>query len=217
MAIIKIASEAERVILMIVTGLSNLPIIFTLTVPVRRQSYFHTFVGWFTLFISIFYHCTEALPSQEFILHEGNWHRLDNIGSITSFTLLMIYLMDISNYANIRAFFELFQFGITLLIQERAPWDLINTLAPILFWFSICLIKHILCYIVYNQKPNFHWTNFKIGWSIMLLAALFFAKGLDDRNDYLRLYHSTWHLLITVASYWLWQIVETENTKNKLK
>jgi len=168
------------------------------------------------MFISIFYHCTEALPKQRWILHEGNWHRLDNVGSITSFTLLMIYLMDISHYPKLRAFFELTQFGITLLIQERDPWNLNNTLVPILFWTVVCFLKHITTYFIYGDSPNYNWRNFKIGLGIMLIAVVFFAKGLDDRNDYLRLYHSLWHFFVTISSYWLWQIVETEN-KHKLK
>ena len=198
-----------------ITAVSNLPIIATLLANMTIQSPFHTFIGWFTMIISICYHCCEALPSQEFILHEGNWHRLDNVGAITSFTLLMIYLMDISHYPRLRAFFELFQFGITLLIQERAPWNLENTLIPILFWLIACVLKHIGCYLIYGMTPNYQWRTFKIGWTIMLFASIFFALGLDDENDYLRIYHSAWHLCVTISSYWLWQIVQTENTKSE--
>lgn len=213
MAILKIESEAERIILMLVTGLSNLPAMIPLMTVMRKQSYFHLFAGYFAMCISIAYHCCEALPSQRFILHEGNWHRLDNVGAITGFTLLMIYLMDISHYPNLRAFFELSQFGITLIIQERAPWNLENTLVPILFWAFACLIKHTFCYFMYGTKPNYHWGNLRIGISTLLFASIFFALGLDDENDYLRLYHSAWHLFVTIGSYWLWQIVETENDK----
>ena len=94
MAIVKLNNNTERVILFLVTGLSNLPAIPSVYLNLSKQSHFHLFVGWFTMFISIAYHCTEALPSQRWILHEGNWHRLDNVGAITSFTLLMIYLGD---------------------------------------------------------------------------------------------------------------------------
>merc|ERR1719242_2199286 len=131
--------------MMFITGASNLPAIIPLLTVMEAQSAFHNFIGWFTMIISFCYHCCEALPSQVFYLHEGNWHRLDNIGAITSMTLLMIYLMDISHYPRLRAFFELFQFGVTLLLQERAPWNLENTLVPILFWLIVCLIKHIGC------------------------------------------------------------------------
>ena len=215
MAGIFVQTELERAIMMFVTGVSNLPAILTLVRNVRVQSAFHTFIGWFTMLISICYHCCEALPSQELILHEGNWHRLDNVGAITSFTLLMIYLMDISHYPNLRACLELSQFGLTLLVQERAPWDLINTLAPIVLWSVACLLKHVAAYFIYGDVPNFDWRSFKIGWSIMLLASVFFALGLDDANDYLRLYHSAWHLCVTVASYWLWTIVRTAHPNNK--
>eukprot|EP01084_Bolivina_argentea_P018752 34891_1 len=217
MGIIKVQNERERMILMIATAVSNLPIIYSLAKIAGRQSNFHAFIGWFTMFISICYHCCEALPSQEFILHEGSWHRLDNVGAITSYSLLMIYLIDMSHYPNLRACFELVTFGIVLITQEKAPWKLINTLMPIGFWSSIALIRHTGCFLMYGMKPNYHLTNFKIGWSVMLVAIYFFVKGLDEKNDYLRLHHSAWHLCVTIASYWLWQIVETENPKNKIK
>lgn len=210
MAILKLETNVEHVILFLATGLSNFPIIPTLVYNMSMQSYFHSFTGWFTMFISFFYHCTEALPSQRWILNEGNWHRLDNVGSITSFTLLMIYLMDISHYPNLRAFFELSQFGITLIIQERGPWNLENTVVPIAFWFAVCVIKHVGNYFIYGKPPNFNWRPFKIGWSIMLIAFVFFYKGLDDANDYLRLYHSGWHLCVTISQWWIWQIVKAE-------
>ena len=214
MAVIFVETETERVLMMFITGMSNLPGIYPLLTVYRVQSSFHQFIGWFTMTISFCYHCTEALPSQEFILHEGNWHRLDNVGAVTSFTLLMIYLMDISRYPRLRAFFELFQFGITLLIQERAPWNLENTLVPILFWTVICVLKHIGCYLIYGSTPNYQWRNFKIGGTILLFGSIFFGLGLDDDNDYLRIYHAAWHLCATVSSYWMWKIVKTENVQS---
>ena len=33
-----------------------------------------------------------------------------------------------------------------------------------------------------------------------------FVRGLDDLNDYIRIYHTLWHLFIGIAFYYLWQI-----------
>ena len=33
-----------------------------------------------------------------------------------------------------------------------------------------------------------------------------FIRGLDDLNDYIRIYHTLWHIFIGIAFYYLWQI-----------
>ena len=32
-----------------------------------------------------------------------------------------------------------------------------------------------------------------------------FIRGLDDLNDYIRIYHTLWHIFIGTAFYYLWQ------------
>lgn len=45
----------------------------------------------------------------------------------------------------------------------------------------------------------------------MVIAFLFFYKGLDDHNDYLRFYHGLWHLFVGIFSFYVWQCKLKEN------
>ena len=40
----------------------------------------------------------------------------------------------------------------------------------------------------------------------MVISLIFFYKGLDDLNDYLRIWHSLWHVFIGLTSFHLLQI-----------
>ena len=44
------------------------------------------------------------------------------------------------------------------------------------------------------------------GGFFLVGAIAMFVKGLDDGNDYLRIYHSLWHVLIGVSTFYLWQL-----------
>ena len=43
-----------------------------------------------------------------------------------------------------------------------------------------------------------------------MIAIAMFVKGLDDGNDYLRIYHSLWHVSIGVSSFYLYQLQENK-------
>jgi hypothetical protein len=42
-----------------------------------------------------------------------------------------------------------------------------------------------------------------IGFILAVVAFYFFKQGLDEDNDYLRLNHGMWHLLIGLSSYFV--------------
>ena len=44
----------------------------------------------------------------------------------------------------------------------------------------------------------------------MLIALCFFYKGLDDLNDYLRIWHALWHFFIGITSFYFLQIQEEQ-------
>lgn len=57
-------------------------------------------------------------------------------------------------------------------------------------------------------------SNFRAGMALSFVKSiLFFARGLDDRTDYLRMYHSGWHFFISAASFWLWRTVSIHEKK----
>jgi predicted membrane channel-forming protein YqfA (hemolysin III family) len=52
--------------------------------------------------------------------------------------------------------------------------------------------------------------NLYIGVGFLFIAVIFFIKALDDKLDYLRIYHGIWHLFIGISFYYLWQLREYE-------
>ena len=48
------------------------------------------------------------------------------------------------------------------------------------------------------------------GCLIMAVGIIGFAKGLDDENDYLRLWHGLWHCFGSVAYFYLWQSIDKD-------
>ena len=42
----------------------------------------------------------------------------------------------------------------------------------------------------------------------MLISLFFFYKGLDDLNDYLRIWHALWHFFVGITSFYFMQIQE---------
>jgi hypothetical protein len=76
-----------------VTNLSCIPAIFVLK---RQGRQLHAFVGGFTFAVSVMYHICDSIDRPVW-LTEGQWHRLDNIGSIWSFMGFFVYLLDVGH------------------------------------------------------------------------------------------------------------------------
>jgi len=87
-----------------------------------------------------------------------------------------------------------------LIIQTSAPFDFKNTLIPIMI-FLLFLLYDITIHGVKNANPK----PLKKGVLLMLVGFVCFIKGLDRDNDYLRLFHSLWHLIIGFSTYFVWQ------------
>lgn len=66
------------------------------------------------------------------------------------------------------------------------------------------LIVAIFIIVKRQRKPNLNYKMFVKGTSIMCIAFFFFKLGLDDNNDYLRIYHGMWHLTVGFASFYNW-------------
>ena len=45
----------------------------------------------------------------------------------------------------------------------------------------------------------------------MLLAGACFVKGLDERQDYLRLWHGLWHCFVGLSGFFSWQSIDNDD------
>jgi predicted membrane channel-forming protein YqfA (hemolysin III family) len=88
-------------------------------------------------------------------------------------------------------------------MQTKHPWELHNTYVPVLLFVAILFIK-----IAMREPTKYNREQTKLGLFFMVFAVTCFILGLDDDNDYLRIYHGFWHLFGSIANFYLWQVID---------
>ena len=78
----------EVCIWVLVTAITNFATFPILSLLYNRQQDFEFIIGLFTLITSFMYHFCESISSRVY-LSIGEWHRLDNIGSIMCFCMFL--------------------------------------------------------------------------------------------------------------------------------
>jgi len=204
-------TDAELTATAWVNVVSNLCMLPAIYVAVRQGLRFEAAVGCFAILASSLYHLCEPTGFRIYGMNDGQWHRLDNIGACMCFVNLFIYLCDIRE----RWIEEYLRYGMlcwVMLLQERGPWELHNTVLPIVLAGSLPVVRYALGPYMplvssWNHKPDFNSSNFSIGLGLLGIALFFFFLGLEDDNDYLRSKHACWHFFVSAASFWLWRSV----------
>lgn len=193
-------STPERILMAIITGSSNIATIPGLFLIKRQKRYFIYYLSIFGLINSLLYHICESLDIVIY-LPQLKWHELDNIGAICCMNALIISITPFCFDLSVQRKMNYFSLFMALIFQKRGPWDLFNTIAPIIVIGLICIYQ-----IIKYGKPQYYREGLVQGFIIFIPALAMFVKGLDDGNDYLRIYHSLWHVLIGLSTYYLWQI-----------
>ena len=140
------------------------------------------------------------------MLGEGAWHRLDNVGSILCFCVLIIHFTDYADemHAQINKFAMLW---LVVLAQEYAPWDLRFTVGPIALQVAIFILKRI--FVDKCTLPPVDPYMAKRAATLQGIAFIFFYLGLDEHSDPMRLYHGLWHTFSAIASQYHWRVVHS--------
>lgn len=169
-------------------------------------------VGLFTLLTSLMYHVCEVLsnyhcfprggsqwhhPRIELLgMDTGKWHRLDNVFAITSIQLLSLHLCDIHHqHQQWYDFLRWSCISITLFFQELGPWNIRNTIIPIIPTSLLLMYRLVLG----SPRPRLHPRWLALALFCLVPAVVCFAKGLDDERDYLRMWHGGWHVSVCAA------------------
>ena len=168
----------------------------------RNACFFEMWMGLGALFVSVMYHSAEALRQPLWGMTDGQWHRLDNVFAIMCFVSLMLFLMD-NQSAKVD---ECLRWGFVVLVtwaQEKGPWVLYYTIMPIVLSALLLLGKYVL---VKRAMPRYFKSPSERGIVrnavlTMLVAFFFFYKGLNESQDYLRIYHGLWHLFSSLSFY----------------
>ena len=193
-------SYGERVLMAVTTALSNVSTIPGLCLMKYQGRIFSYYFSIFGIIVSFMYHLCESLDII-IIIPQLKWHELDNIGAIyclnnlmLSFTKSGLNIEEIERKNYISTLF-------ILIIQKRGPWDLTNTIIPI----ALCAL-----YVIYDLMkygiPKYYNPQMIKGAIFFGIGLIMFIRGLDDLNDYIRIYHTLWHIFIGIAFYYLWQI-----------
>jgi len=193
-------SYSERILMAITTALSNIstvPGLFLMKYHGRIFSYYFSIFG---IIVSFMYHLCESLDIIIFI-PQLKWHELDNIGALYCLNGLMLSFtkmgLDIDKIEKMN-YLSTF---LILIIQKRGPWDLTNTILPIV----ICAI-YVIYHLIRYGMPKYYKDQLIKGGILFGIGVIMFIRGLDDLNDYIRIYHTLWHLFIGTAFFYLWQI-----------
>lgn len=148
---------------------------------------------------SFMYHICDSF-NMTFILNVSQWHRLDNVGVISSLGVWFVHfscfsdpLVDIS--------FRYSVLFVTLILQQAHPFDLRFTVTPLLLFALFPTVKYCL---LHRQWPSLHLNSFITGLGTMLIAVPFFILGQNECEDPYRFYHGLWHFFGGAASFFLW-------------
>jgi hypothetical protein len=211
--------NSEKCIWVLVTAITNLipiPLLFRKKVLLKRHLIFEACLTAFTLLCSFAYHFCDSMDFDDWASHstltyglyigEGKWHRLDNIGAILCFVVLLVHWTNYQNnsYAKLNKFIALF---IVICCQEKDPWNMQYTIAPIVLQLIIMLLKWT--YFDNWKTPTFNMYFVKRSIIWQSLAFLCFYKGLNEDTDPYRLFHGLWHMLAGIASVYHWQAIQS--------
>lgn len=197
-----VLSATEMAAQVFITALTNFAMVPTLILLLRHRRMFECVLGFFTMWMSFLYHYCDTV-GQGFWLSTGAWHRLDNIGSIACFCAFFIYAMA-NTSRDLDLILKLTFLCITLILQEKAPWDERFTVYPILVAAALPVFKWV---VIKRRWPPYHTAATKRGLVMLGMAIVCFVKGLDERQDYLRLWHGSWHMMLSFAFFHLWQLI----------
>ncbi len=81
--------------------------------------------------------------------------------------------------------------------QEKAPWQVLYTVLPILLMATYSFVQ--LWRTPARYRPRFNRKKLLGGLLFVLLGLIFFVRGLDDDNDYLKMNHGLWHSLAGIG------------------
>lgn len=193
-----------------ITALTNLALLPALVVVLQQKRLLPFVFGAFTASCSFMYHLCGSINGTLW-LTEGQWHRLDNIGCLSCFACLFVYLMANDN-RNADRLITYTWIWVVLLLQEKAPWNIYFTLGPIFCFVMMPVTKWL---VVRRERPPYRPVRLAKGVGYLGISFVCFFKGLDDAHDYLHLFHGGWHLFVGAAIYHLWQVVDEKDSRDR--
>lgn len=176
--------------------LTHVPMFYSIVIMHRSNMPFEAALMCFAILVSVLYHTCDCYNSTLF-LNGIQWHRLDNIGAITTIIFLHIHLSCIENEM-VEKYLKYFCFFLVIILQEGHPWDERYTIVPILLSILIPVYHHVY---LKKRGRGLYVKKMMIGLTAFVVAGFFFVLGLDDNNDPARLFHGLFHVFISITAY----------------
>lgn len=173
---------------------SHLPMLGVVTLLVRKKMRFEAMIGAYAVTVSFMYHACECFQTS-FFLSELRWHRLDNIGAISSLGCSCIHLACFES----RALLDYLQYAVlfaVIIVQEAAPWDVTYTIVPVAACICVPVVSHLLNR---RRRQGLVLRRFFIGLAACAVGIFFFVLGLDDMSDPVRIFHGLFHICIAAT------------------
>ena len=205
----------------------------------RSTLHFEGIVGLFTFVSSFMYHLCQAstkpppyidgngvrhTPEPSWGLGESEWHRLDNIGAITSLMLLALHLADLAPSRERKtAAYVIMLTNVCVQMHPSFAYNIRFTALPIAAAFALCIGRHFARLVARRRdgrslrsgappipwlKRLFpgEWWRVCVGVAAFAVAAYCFSVGLDDDlGPPQLLWHGCWHLFGGLGMWHLWQ------------
>jgi hypothetical protein len=86
---------------------------------------------------------------------------------------------------------------VTIFCMKIGPWNPICTIIPLALPLVVLVVK----VLHKRQLPEAHRVQLGTALVALACAVVCFKKGLDDENDYLRLWHGFWHVFSSVFTF----------------
>ena len=122
-------------------------------------------------------------------------HKIDNVFAIQSIITILLYLLNLCSEQKI--FITISSIIFVLIYQTKDPWDIFNTLVPVIHMLAIMLYYYIFFGISFITTYCYQLLG------LLICSVLCLYKGLDD-SDFkgLRLWHSGWHICTGLLCYY---------------
>jgi predicted membrane channel-forming protein YqfA (hemolysin III family) len=188
---------------LLTTVVTNLPAIPLIYRCYKENDFAYAVCGFMSILTSLMYHICDTLKIHDkntlFFMNAGQWHRLDNVFIII---VLNVILADLVLQLSHRHgdFYRWIVVALTLWFQEKGPWQIENTILPIVIPFGCCIVVRLT---TTKFRPTYVMKNLYIGLACVVVGVFFFVRGLDDDNDWIRINHGLWHAFVAVALYFL--------------
>lgn len=200
--------------------LSHFAIFPAMRLLIRRNWLYETTISCFAMSCSFMYHTCQAFGVTLF-LNELQWHRLDNIGAISTFSMMFTYLSAIED-PRLDFFVKFSGLIVAIVSQEHSPWDITFTAVPVVMYACLPVISYFMFHyrcstgglrsgrwsLMADLQHLYELKSVVLGFGFMACAVPFFIAGLNDAEDPFRIFHGMWHLMGGLSAYYFYRIVK---------